>query len=231
MIRACIFDLDGTLANTIDSMAVIANGILEDLGLQALPSDNFRYYAGDGAGMLVRRCLRDAGDPELVHAVEMEEIYREKFNQDPLYRVTVYDGIEDVLRRFREMGVPIAVCTNKPHEAALQVIGTLFPGLFNVVQGQTEGLRRKPAPDSPLRIAELLQVKPEECMYIGDTATDMQTGISAGMFTVGVLWGFRPREDLEGAHAARIVETPEDLLTLFEEENKKEQESRKETDE
>ena len=222
MIRACIFDLDGTLANTIESMAVVANGILVDLGLQALPSDNYRYYAGDGAGMLVRRCLRDAGDPQLVHAEQMEEIYREKFNRDPLYKVTAYDGIEDVLKCFRDHGIPTAVCSNKPHEAALQVIGTMFPGLFDVVQGQQEGLRRKPAPDAALRIAERLQVKPEECMYIGDTATDMQTGHAAGMFTVGVLWGFRSREELVQGKAMRIVEHPSELWEVFESENRKE---------
>ena len=87
MIKACIFDLDGTLANTLDSMAYVANEILRGMGLKEQPTENFKYYSGEGADMLVRRCLKDAGDPELTHFEECRALYRKKFDEDPLYKV------------------------------------------------------------------------------------------------------------------------------------------------
>ena len=93
MIKACIFDLDGTLANTLVSMAYVANEILRDMGLKEQPTENFKYYSGEGADMLVRRCLRDAGDPGLTRFEECRELYRKKFDEDPLYKVVPYEGI------------------------------------------------------------------------------------------------------------------------------------------
>ena len=95
MIKACIFDLDGTLANTLDSMAYVANEILRGMGLKEQPTENFKYYSGEGADMLVRRCLKDAGDPELTHFEECRALYRKKFDEDPLYKVVPYEGIRD----------------------------------------------------------------------------------------------------------------------------------------
>ena len=89
MRKACIFDLDGTLAFTLDSMATVANQVLTELGLRELPTEKFKYYCGDGADMLVRRCLEDAGDPQLDHYEEARKMYRERFDQDPLYKVSV----------------------------------------------------------------------------------------------------------------------------------------------
>ena len=219
MIRACIFDLDGTLANTLDSMAYVANEILRNMGLKEQPADNFKYYSGEGADMLVRRCLIDAGDPELVHYEEVRNLYRRKFDEDPLYKVVPYDGIITMLRQLKDHGAKLAVCSNKPHEAAIKVIAKLFPGYFDLVLGQSDQIRRKPAPDGPLKAAEEFGVKPEECMYVGDTKTDMLTGTAAGMFTVGALWGFRDREELESNGAQIIAEKPLDLLKIYKELN------------
>ena len=90
MIKACIFDLDGTLANTLESMAYVANEILKSMNLKPQPVENFKYYSGEGADMLIRRCLKDAGDPELTHYEEVRRIYRKKFDEDPLYKVVPY---------------------------------------------------------------------------------------------------------------------------------------------
>ena len=215
MIKACIFDLDGTLANTLDSMAYVANEILEKFGLKQQPVENFKYYSGEGADMLVRRCLTDAGDPKLVHYEEARRLYREKFDLDPLYKVVPYDGIMKTLKELRENGVKLAVCSNKPHEAAVKVIGEMFDGYFDLVIGQSDRIRRKPAPDGPLMAAENFHVLPEECMYIGDTKTDMETGTAAGMHTVGALWGFRDRQELETNGAEILAEKPEDLISIY----------------
>ena len=137
MIKACIFDLDGTLANTLESMAYVANEILEKLELTPQPVENFKYYSGEGADMLIRRCLKDAGDPELMHYEECRSLYREKFDADPLYKVVPYDGIMETLKELKNRGMKLAVCSNKPHVAAVKVIAQMFDGYFDLVIGQS----------------------------------------------------------------------------------------------
>lgn len=217
MLKACIFDLDGTLANSLESIAHVANKMLAGFGYPPRPLEKFKYYCGEGADLLVRRCLLDSGDKELTHYDEGRRWYRDAFQKDPMYKVTHYPGMPETLQELKRSGVKLAVCTNKPHAAAVKVIQGMFGDLFDVVQGQCPELKRKPDPESPLKIAAQLGVLPQECMYVGDTATDMQTGKNAGMYTVGALWGFRTREELEENHADVLAETPEDLLDLFEE--------------
>ena len=118
MRKACIFDLDGTLAFTLDSMATVANQVLTELGLRELPTEKFKYYCGDGADMLVRRCLEDAGDPQLDHYEEARKMYRERFDQDPLYKVSVYPHMMEALNALKEAGV------NTSHVKILQEVRT-----------------------------------------------------------------------------------------------------------
>lgn len=216
MIKACIFDLDGTLADTLESMAYVANEIMEKFSLNRMPVENFKYYCGEGAGMLMRRCLKDAGDLELRYLEEGEAIYRKMFAEDPMYKVTHYPGMPETIKELKKHGLKLAVCSNKPHPAAVKVIEQMFPGDFELVLGQSSRIQRKPAPDGPLYIAEEFGVAPNECMYVGDTATDMQTGRAAGMYTVGALWGFRDREELENNGAEQIAESPLDLIKIYE---------------
>mgnify|MGYP004472156071 FL=1 len=219
MIKACIFDLDGTLADTLESMAYVANEILECFSLKTLPADNFRYYSGEGADMLIRRCLKDAGDEDLEYYEEIRELYRKKFDQDPLYKVVPYEEMPDTIRELKNRGLKLAVCSNKPHIAAQKVVKALYGEIFDEVLGQQEGIRRKPAPDGPLKLAETFKVAPEECMYVGDTKTDMETGKAAGMLTVGALWGFRDRDELISNGADILAESPKKLLDIYEEKN------------
>ena len=162
MIKACIFDLDGTLADTLESMAYVANEIIEKFSLQPQPADNFRYYSGEGADMLIRRCLADAGDPKLIHYDEVRELYRRKFDEDPLYKVVPYKDMPETIKALKTLGLKLAVCSNKPHIAAQKVVKAIYGDVFDEVMGQQEGIRRKPAPDGPLKIAEDFGVKPEE---------------------------------------------------------------------
>lgn len=216
MIKAAIFDLDGTLADTLESMAYVANTIMRRFGLKEMPVDNFRYYCGEGANMLMRRCLKDAGDPELTRFDEGQRLYREMFAADPMYKVTHYPGMPETLKELKKRGVRLAVCSNKPHAAAVKVIAQMFGDDFDLVIGQSDAIRRKPAPDGPLKVAGEFGVRPEECMYVGDTRTDMLTGKAAGMFTVGALWGFRDRDELMSSGADIIAERPADLLKIYE---------------
>lgn len=217
MKKACIFDLDGTLAYTLDSMAVPANKVLESFGLSRLPVENFRYYCGEGADMLIRRCLIDAGDPELCHFEEARRMYRQAFAEDPLYKVVCYPGIQRTLEELKAMGVQLAVCSNKPHQAAGKVVELLFGDLFQKTLGQQEGIPRKPAPDILQKAAKQLGVSPEECIYFGDSGTDMKTGRAAQMLTAGVLWGYRDKKELIENGAEVLLEKPEDIRRLYEE--------------
>ena len=217
MIKACIFDLDGTLADTLESMAYVANEIMQKYGLKTLPTDNFRYYSGEGADMLMQRALKDAGDKELIHYEEGRRLYREMFAADPMYKVVPYEGMPETLKELKKRGIRLAVCSNKPHPAAVKVIAQLDGDDFDMVLGQSDAIRRKPAPDGPLMIAGKFGVRPEECMYVGDTSTDMKTGKAAGMFTVGALWGFRDREELNANGADLVAEHPTDLVKISEE--------------
>ena len=136
MIKACIFDLDGTIADTLESMAYVANEIMEKFSLKPQPADNFRYYSGEGADMLIRRCLIDAGDPELVHYEEVRELYRRKFDEDPLYKVVPYKDMPETLQKLKHAGLKMAVCSNKPHIAAQKVVKAIYGDLFDGTAGR-----------------------------------------------------------------------------------------------
>lgn len=214
MFKACLFDLDGTLLDTVESIAYVANKVLAFYGLPAQPINDYNYHAGDGADELMERCIRAAGG-DGTYLAEARTMYRELFAQDPLYHVQPYEGMVQTLQVLKERGMKLAVCTNKPHPAAVGAINGMFgPDLFDIIQGQQSEVPRKPAPDSALMIAKKLGVDTKECMYIGDTDTDMKTGNAAGMYTIGVLWGFRDRAELEANQAHKIIEKPQDLLSI-----------------
>ena len=214
MTKACIFDLDGTLMYTLESMALAANRMLKDLSLPPLPVENFRYYCGEGADMLVRRVLAEAGDPQLAMFEKASALYRRYFGENPMYKAVPYPDIPQLLSVLKEKGLLLAVCSNKPHEATVSMMQNTFPGIFDLVVGQSGEHKRKPSPETPLYIARTFGVSPEDCMYVGDSGTDMQTGKAAGMFTVGVLWGYRDLPELEENGADEAVFAPLELLPL-----------------
>ncbi len=215
MIKACIFDLDGTLADTVESIACAGNRALESVGFKPLPMENYKYYAGDGAKTLVERALLAAGDKELLKLNEAFEIYTDFFKADCTYKVTVFDGIYEVIQKLKAEKIKVTVLSNKPHERTLDVIHKLFgENVFDVVWGQKDSVPKKPDPTSALMTAQQLGVDPKECLYIGDTDVDMQTGTGAGMLTVGVLWGFRDREELENNGAHYIIQHPNEIYEL-----------------
>ena len=215
MIRACVFDLDGTLCDSVVSIGACVNHVLEEFGLPQVEMELFKIFVGDGVHRLIVRTLRHVGAGEELVEPVMER-YMERFREECLYQVKAYEGIPETLAALRAKGLPMAVLSNKPHENTEKVVYTLFgENLFSLVRGQSPGVPRKPDPLGALLEAETLGVKPEECLYIGDTATDMQTGNRAGMKTVGVLWGFRSREELEESHAAHIIGKPQELLDLL----------------
>ncbi len=213
MKKAVIFDLDGTLTNTLKSLWKSTNMALATAGLPPHEIDSYKYFAGNGAKELIRKSLIADGDTELVHFDSVMEAYNRIFEEYCMYEVKPYDGIRELLKALKEKGLHLAVNSNKPQPRTVDVVEEIFgKDTFDLLVGQCEERRRKPAPDGVNYILEQLHLNKEDVLYIGDTCTDMQTGKSAGVFTVGALWGFRNRQELVENHADAIIEKPLELL-------------------
>ena len=216
MIKICIFDLDGTLAATQESIARPVNMTLALYGLPPQPVEAFNYFAGDGIKNALKRALIASGDTEASHLEEGLPKCRAWMQEDPCYKAKPYDHIEWALDELKKRGVKIAVFSNKPHESAVSVVETIFgKGVFDHIQGQTDRIPIKPDPTGVFEILEKFGAEKEECLYFGDTNTDMQTGNNAGVTTVGVTWGFRPRSELEANNADIIIDSPEEIPGLI----------------
>ena len=213
MKKAVIFDLDGTLTNTLKSLWKSTNMALATAGLPPHEIDSYKYFAGNGAKELIRKSLIADGDTQLVHFDSVMEAYNRIFEEYCMYEVKPYDGIPELLKALKEKGLHLAVNSNKPQPRTVDVVEEIFgKDTFDLLVGQCEERRRKPAPDGVNYILEQLHLNKEDVLYIGDTCTDMQTGKSAGVFTVGALWGFRDRQELVENHADAIIEKPLELL-------------------
>ncbi len=214
--KAVIFDLDGTLSDSILSIAYCANRALEKFGLKPFETDRYKYFVGDGAAELIRRTLQNQPVERMELYEAVKEEYTKLFAVDCMYEVKPYEEIRELLAELKSREIKIAVLSNKPHVNTCKVIHDLFgDAVFDVVQGQTPEINKKPSPDGVFLISEKLGIPMEEILYVGDTNTDMQTGKSAGAFTVGVLWGFRDRAELEENHADAIIDHPLELLNYL----------------
>ncbi len=216
--KLCIFDLDGTLTDTIETIAHFVNTALAKFGYGSIEAQRYKLLVGDGAKNLIMRVLETLGvdDPNGEILNKVLPYYNEIYNADFLYKTTVYDGIEDLLNRLKSAGIKIAVLSNKPHDTTGRVLQGMFKSdLFDIYFGARDGIELKPSPDGVYEIIDAIGVAKEECVYIGDTMTDMQTGKNAGLFTIGVLWGFRDRQELEAGHADMIVEKPDEIADFI----------------
>ena len=211
--KAYIFDLDGTLTNTLESMTYSVNLTLEEMGLSKITKDQCRLFVGNGARVLMEKSLKAAGDTDASRIEEGMEIYGRIFDQNCTYHVTPYEGIPEMLKALKDKGIHLAVLSNKPDRQTVKVVKAIFgEELFDYAQGQKEGIRRKPEPDGVWYLMEQMHVSKEECLYIGDSEVDAATGRNAGLKTIGVLWGFRDRKTLETAGADDLIDRPDELL-------------------
>ena len=217
MYKCCIFDLDGTLINTLTALSYCSNKALRKYGLGEVPTEEFKWMVGDGYRNQIKRALTYLGDKELIHWEEACKDYMEIFGKESMYGVHPYEGIPEMIEQLKKKNMKLAVLSNKPNQQAIMNIETVFgKGYFDAIAGQIDGVPKKPDPSGALRIAEEFGIRPEECLYIGGTNTDMRTGIGAGMTTIGVLWGFRQREELEAFGPAAIIEHPSQLVDFIE---------------
>lgn len=217
MYKCCIFDLDGTVINSIYALNRTINLMLERLGYAPVDEEHTKIFVGDGYKKFVERALIYSGDRQLSRLDKALQVYEEVFPQNCLYRIEAYEGMKELLEYLKGRGIKIAVLTNKAHAQAVENIETVYgKGFFDLITGEHQGLKRKPDPAGALHTAKTLGVKPEECLYLGDTNTDMKTGIAAGMDTVGVTWGFRDRKELEAFKPRYIVDTPWEIRGILE---------------
>jgi phosphoglycolate phosphatase len=216
MYKLVIFDLDGTLADTLESMATAGNEMLITCGLHERAVEEYKYYVGDGSDVLVKRVLTVEGDQELKLFEKANRLYLDLLEKYSTFHVKLYDGIKEMLDTLKDKGIKIAILTNKPHATAIGVVNQLFEeGYIDKILGQQVGIKKKPDKEGAMILAEYFQVSPEECVYVGDTNVDMLTGNAAGMYTVGVTWGFRTEEELREHNAHRIIHHPTELCELF----------------
>ena len=211
--KAAIFDLDGTLINSLQDLAASANAVLREQGFPEHGMDSYRYFVGNGMKKLMERCLPKEKATDEAFVAKATARCKEIYAAHTLDHTKPYDGIVLMLERLQTMGIPMAVCTNKPQEEAKSVVASLFPqNFFHMVIGDSEGQPPKPDPTKVLHIAKGFRLAPKEIAYFGDSSVDMDTACNGGLLPVGVLWGFRPKEELI-EHGARILlDTPSELL-------------------
>ena len=213
MIQAAIFDFDGTLVNTLQNIAGCVRQGLSSIGIEYhTPLEDFRYLVGDGADVLLHRLLQRHGRDNPTEFTSARTVFRQAYREDPVRNAEVYDGIPELLAKLKEQGVKLGVLTNKPHDAALVCTDRLFGTTFDCCLGQREGVPLKPDPAAGLEMLHTLCVPPAQAVYLGDTDVDMKTGKALGALTVGVLWGFRTREELISGGADLVIEHPLELL-------------------
>lgn len=214
MYRAVVFDLDGTLLNTLDDLADSFNRVLLDRGFPTHPVEAYRKFVGGGAAKLVMRALpKEHRNDEL--AADCLDAFRAEYRQNWNKKTRPYDGVPELLDDLSSRHIVMAVNTNKPQEFAELCMREHFSAWdFAVVFGQKEGVPMKPDPAGPRDIAQCLNVACEECIYVGDSDVDMKTAVGSNMFPVGVAWGFRPEQELHESGASEVIGRPSDLLRI-----------------
>lgn len=209
--RAIVFDLDGTLLDSLEDIADTANEVLEEYGYEMYPLERYNHFVGNGLLKLIKRIMPEDADGDTIRkgVAEFEKRYRRNWNK----KTAPYPFIKETLHTLTEKNILISILSNKPDFFTKECAAKFFPefAIYPVI-GQSDDLRPKPFADGALKIAESLNLLPEHCMFVGDSDIDIETGISAGMKTVGVGWGFRDKKELLAAGADIIINKPQELL-------------------
>ncbi len=211
--KAVLFDMDGTVLDTLEDLARAVNRALEEFGLPAVGRGQVRAALGNGAARLIGACVPAGTAPELTEQVLAW--YKPWYAAHCREETRPYEGILPLMEHLKAAGVRMAVVSNKPDGAVQELAAAFFPGLLEAAVGERPGVGRKPDPASVLAAAELLGAGREECVYVGDSEVDVRTAENAGMACVAVTWGFRDEPELRAAGAERLAHSPAELEKLL----------------
>lgn len=215
MFTHVIFDLDGTLLNTLEDLADTTNWVCEQHGWPGHPVEAFKGFVGNGAPKLLERVTPPG--VELTHELRKQLLdeFTQRYTAHKSDKTTAYAGMPQALEQLKKAGLTLAVLTNKPDEAAAPIVERYYPGVFDLVQGALLDLPTKPDPTLLYRLMDRIGVKKESTLFVGDSNVDIQTAKNGGLYSCGVLWGFRTRQELEAEGAEHIVERPEELVEVI----------------
>lgn len=215
MYKHIIFDLDGTILNTLEDLAAATNWVCARHGWPAHEVEEYKYFVGNGASKLLSRVVPAGVElTDGLHRQLLEEFTR-RYNAHKEDKTTVYAGMPQALRRLKEAGLTLAVLSNKPHGAAFPVVERYYPGIFDAVQGALPDLPVKPDPTLLHKLMGELGAATGDTLFVGDSNVDIRTAKNGGLTGCGVLWGFRTRAELEAEGADFIVDTPAELAELI----------------
>lgn len=214
MIKAVIFDLDGTLTNTIADLAGAVNHVLQKNGYPTHREDEYFYFVGTGSYNLVKKASPDGLAEEKL--LSMVDEFFEFYGEHYLDKTVPYDGVPEMLSALKEKGIALAVCSNKIQNMTEKVCEKFFDGIFSYTFGQNDRFPLKPDPACPLWIAEQFGAEPSETIFVGDSGVDMVTGKNAGFTAVGVSWGFRSAEELKENGSDYIINKASELIEIIE---------------
>lgn len=213
--KGIIFDLDGTLINSLEDISDSVNIVLKELGYPTFDYDRYRFFVGNGFRSLVTQCLpEDKRDEESVS--QLFSLAMDVYGKRCTEKTYLYDGIPELLDRLCAEGIKMAVLSNKPDSLTRKISDILLDKWkFEIIMGAGDSFPRKPDPASSLHIARVMGIEPEKIIYVGDSDVDMKTAGAAGFYAVGVTWGFRPRAELEASGADLIIDHPGKLPIYY----------------
>lgn len=213
MIKACIFDMDGTTVDSIKSIAYYVNETLLKYGYNTIELDRFNQLVGNGAKNLIQSALKEVGG-DLSNFEEIFSTYKTAYNNNPCHLSESYDGITDMLKTLKENGIKLGILSNKTDMTVKKINKSVFGDLIDDCMGDTENKPLKPDPATLLEMIDRLGVKKDEVLYVGDTNVDIFTAKNASVKSIGVLWGFRSEKELEDAGADYIVKSPAEITEI-----------------
>lgn len=225
MIKACLFDLDGTLLNTLNSIRYYVNKNIAAEGIEELSETETKIFVGKGAKVLIEKVLLSRGfDPSDSNTANLltkiHENYVREYDSEPLYLTEPYSGICELVQGLVKLGIKLAVISNKPDPTVKQLVTHFFDGAFEIIEGANDKMPLKPDARWPLDICKRLGVEPSEVLYVGDTSTDMKTAANFGAgVAVGVAWGFRDESELVANGADVVVSIPCEILEIIKNKN------------
>ncbi len=214
MIKAVIFDLDGTLVNSLYDLADATNYALQQNGFPIHETEKYKYFIGNGIPKLIERVLPE-DSRAMKTKIQVKEDFFKYYSVHYADKTVAYEDVIDTVNKIKARGLKIAVVTNKADVMAKTVVKAVFGDIFDIVLGLSDSFPSKPDPASTLDTVKKLGVCENECLFVGDSGVDMQTGVNSGISPVGVLWGFRSREELMDNGAKYIIEKPYDLLNII----------------